>query len=164
MRRVCWLVKELLPSQEGLYTMQLSSQSVSWLSIITYLVSFLCIYWRSLVLLYTQAQNTHHAFLHNAKYFFKSLYYNSGTLSARSCRTFSKCNKVADNNLTQFKFLINVSERKHTDHIHVIKHTTLLKVTTAHFYLALTLNNATIKCEQQCKPKPVYYKNLGKLI
>ena len=43
------------------------------------------------------------AFLHNAKYFFKSLYYNSGTLTARSCRILSKCNKVADSNLTQLK-------------------------------------------------------------
>ena len=53
--------------------------------------------------MYTLAQNTHHAFLHKAKYFFKSLYYNSGTMAARSCRIFSKCNKVADKNLTQLK-------------------------------------------------------------
>jgi len=52
---------------------------------------------------HTQAQNTHPAFLHNEKYFFKSLYYNSGTLTARSCRIFNKCNKVADKNLTQLK-------------------------------------------------------------
>jgi len=67
------LIKSFLFSQateEGLYCMQLSSQSVSWLPIISYLVSFPCIYWRSLVLLYTQAQNTHQAFLHNAKFFF----------------------------------------------------------------------------------------------
>jgi len=104
MWRVCWLTKELLASQ-GLYCMQLSSQSVIWLPIIRYLVSFPCTYWRSLVLLYTQAQNTHHAFLHSAKYFFKCLFYNSGTLTARSCRICSKCNKVADKNLTQFKTL-----------------------------------------------------------
>jgi len=52
---------------------------------------------------YIQAQNTHHAFLHNAKYFFKPPYYNSGTLTARSCRIISKCKKVADKNLTQLK-------------------------------------------------------------
>ena len=73
MCRVCWLANELLPPQEELYCMELSSQSVSWLTIISYLVSFPCVYWRSLVLLYTQAQNTHHAFLHNAKCFFKCL-------------------------------------------------------------------------------------------
>ena len=95
-------------------------QSVSCLLIIRYLVSFPCIYGRSLVLSYTQAQNTHHASLHNAKYFFKSLYYNSGTLTARSCRILSKCNKVADSNLTQLKIFDKLSERKHTDHIHVI--------------------------------------------
>jgi hypothetical protein len=101
MWRVFWLAKDLSASQEELYCMELSSQSVSWLCIIKYSVSFLCIYWTSLVLVYTQAQNTHLAFLHNAKYFFKSLYYNAGTVTARSCRTFSKCNKVADKNLTQ---------------------------------------------------------------
>jgi hypothetical protein len=52
-----------------------------------------CIVWRMVLVL--------HAFLHNAKYFFKSVYYNSGTLTARSCRIISKCNKVADKNLTQ---------------------------------------------------------------
>jgi hypothetical protein len=41
---VYWLAKELSASPEGLYCMQLSSQSVSWLPIIRYLVSFLCIY------------------------------------------------------------------------------------------------------------------------
>jgi hypothetical protein len=51
--------------------------------------------------MYTQTQNTHLAFLHNAKYFFKSLYYNSGTANAKSCRIFSNCNKVPDRNLTQ---------------------------------------------------------------
>jgi hypothetical protein len=94
---VCWLAKELFAS------MQLSSQSVSWLPIITYLVSFPCIYWRSLVPVYAQSQNTHHALLHNSKCFFKSLYYNSGTVTARSCRIFNKCNKIADINLTQIK-------------------------------------------------------------
>jgi hypothetical protein len=79
MWRVCWLAKELLLSQEELYSMQLSSQSVRWLPIIRYLVLFPCIYWRSLVLVYTQALNTNHAFLHNAKLFFKCLYYSSGT-------------------------------------------------------------------------------------
>jgi len=44
MWRVCWLAKKLLASQEGLYCMQLSSQSVIWLPIIRYLVSFPCIY------------------------------------------------------------------------------------------------------------------------
>jgi hypothetical protein len=38
------------------------------------------------------------------------------------------------------------------------------RVTHAHFYQALTHNNATIKCEQQWKPKTVCYKNLGKFI
>ena len=103
MWRVCWLAKEILPSQKGLYSKQLSSQSVGWLPIIRYLVSFSCIYWRSLVLVYTQAHNTHHAFLHNAQFFLKSQHYNSRTLTASSCRIFSKCNKVADSNRTQFK-------------------------------------------------------------
>ena len=71
------------------------SQSVSWLRIIRYLVPFSCVH--------TQTNNTHHALLHITKYFFKSLYYNSGTLTARSCRIFSKCNKVADKNLIQLK-------------------------------------------------------------
>jgi hypothetical protein len=110
------------------------------------------------------AQNTHHAFLHNAKYFFRSLHYNFRTLTGRSCRISSKCNKVADNNLMQLKSFDNVSERKHTDHIHVIKHATLHTLTHTHFYQALTLNNATIKCEWQCKPKTVCYKNLGQFI
>ena len=30
MWRVCWLAKELLPSQEGLYCMQLNSQSATY--------------------------------------------------------------------------------------------------------------------------------------
>jgi hypothetical protein len=44
MWRVCWLAKEPSASPETLYCMQLSSQSVSWLPIIRYLVSFPCIY------------------------------------------------------------------------------------------------------------------------
>ena len=103
MWRVYRLAREPLASQEGLYPMELSSQSVSWLSIIRYLVSFPCIYWRSPVPVYTQAHNTHHAFLHNVKFFFKSLYCSSETLTARSCTIFSKCNKVADKNLTHLK-------------------------------------------------------------
>ena len=43
------------------------------------------------------------------------------------------------------RHLITVSETKHTDHIHVIKHVTLHTVTHVHFCQALTLNNATIK-------------------
>jgi hypothetical protein len=43
--------------------------------------------------------------------------------------------------------LRTVSERKHANHIHVTKHATLHIVTHAHFCQALTLNNATIKCE-----------------
>ena len=35
--------------------------------------------------------------------------------------------------------------------------------TYTHFYQA-HLNNATRKCEQQCKPKPVCYKKLAKFI
>jgi len=31
--RVCWLAKELLASQDGLYSMELSSQSVGYLSL-----------------------------------------------------------------------------------------------------------------------------------
>jgi len=139
-------------------------QSVSWPPIISYLVSFPCIYSRSLALVYTQAHNTYHAFLHTAKYFFKSLYYNFGTLTARSCRIISNCNKVADKNLTQLKILISVSERKHTYQIHVIKHATLHTVTQVNFYQALTLNNATITCEQQGKHKTVCYKNVAKFI
>ena len=79
--------------------MQLSSQSVGYLSLdiqfpflaFTEEVLFLC------------THNTHHVFLHNAKYFFKSLYHNSGTVTARNCRILRKCNKVADKNLTQLK-------------------------------------------------------------
>ena len=71
---------------------------------INYCISFFSLYyWRSLVLVYTQSHNTHQAFLHNAKYFFKSLYYNSGTVTARSCTIFSKCNKLPDMNFTQLK-------------------------------------------------------------
>jgi hypothetical protein len=81
---VRWLVKELSASvQHGL------KPSVSRLPIIRYVLSFHCIYCTSLVLVHTQTHNTHLAFLHNTKYFFESLYYNSGTLTARSCRIFS---------------------------------------------------------------------------
>ena len=76
--------------------------------------------------MHTQAHNTHHAFLHNSKFFFKPLHYNSKTLTARSWWIFSNCNKMADKNLTQFK--TNVSEIKHTDDIHVTKHDTLCRV------------------------------------
>ena len=44
MWKICWLAKELLAPQEVLYSMQLSSQSVSWLPIIRYLACFPCIY------------------------------------------------------------------------------------------------------------------------
>jgi hypothetical protein len=44
MWRVCRLDKELPASQEGLYCRELSSQSVSWLPVIRYLVSFPSIY------------------------------------------------------------------------------------------------------------------------
>jgi hypothetical protein len=97
----CWLAKELSASPEALYCMQLSSQSVSWLPIIRYLVSCPCIYRSSLVLVHTQTQNTHLVFLHNTKYSFQSLYYSSGTVTAWNCRMVSKCNRVADRNLTQ---------------------------------------------------------------
>jgi len=73
---------------------------------------------------YTQAHNIHHAFLHNAK-FFKSLHHNSGTLTASTCRTFSKCNNCLTGTGHSSRLLINVSERKHTDHIHAIKRATL---------------------------------------
>ena len=139
-------------------------QSVSWLTIAKYLVSFPCVYRKSLVLLYTQAHNTHHAFLHNAKFFFKSPSYNSGTLTASSCRISVSVTKWLTVTGHSSRLLINVSERKHTDHIHVIKHTTLHTVTHAHFYQALTVNNATIKCEQQYKHKTVCYKKLAKFI
>ena len=79
------------------------SHAVSWLPITRYLVSIFLYSWKSLIPVYIQPQNTHHALLHNSKYFFKSLYYNSGTLTARSCSIFSKCNRVADKNLTQLK-------------------------------------------------------------
>ena len=133
--------------------MQFSSQSVSWLPIIRYLVSFPCIYWRSLVLLYTQAHNTHQAFLHNAKYFFKCLCYNSGTRLPGVAESSVSVTKWLTVTWHSPRLLINVSERKHTDHIHVIKHATLHKVTHTHFYQALNVNSATIQCEQQCKPK-----------
>jgi hypothetical protein len=131
MCRVCRLANELLASQEGLYSMKLSGQSVSWLPIIRYLVSISLYYWRSLVLVYTQSQNTHHAFLHNTKYFFKFLYYNSGTLTVRSCRIFSKCNKCLTRTWHSSTLLISVftseyspaPERIHTDHIKMSHYT-----------------------------------------
>jgi hypothetical protein len=73
MWRVCWLAMEMSPSQEALYCMELSSQSVSWLPTILYLVSLPCIYWTNHVLVHTQTHNTHLAFLHNAKHSFQSL-------------------------------------------------------------------------------------------
>jgi hypothetical protein len=138
MSRVCWLAKELLASH-------LSSQSVRYPSlgiqfpflVFTEEVLFLCTHkHRTLTILSSIMQN-----------FSSSLCTTILELTVRSCRIFSKCNKVADNNLTQFKTMINVSERKHTDHIHVIKNATLHTVTHAHFYQALTVNNDTIKCE-----------------
>jgi hypothetical protein len=164
MLRVCWLAMELSASQEGLYCMELSSQSVCWLPIITYLVPLPRIYWTSLVLVHAQTKNTYHAFLHNAKHFFKSLHYNCGTPTASSCRIFSKCNKVAERNLTRLTILVSVSERKYTDHMQVIKHATLYTVTHAHFYQELTVDSATIKCEQQYKHKPVCNRCMAKFI
>ena len=49
------------------------------------------------------------------------------------------------------RLLINVSERKHNGHKHVTKHA-IMHSNTRTFW-AITVNNATIKCEQQCKPK-----------
>ena len=189
--------------------MQLSSQSVSWLPIIRYLVSFPCIYWRSLVLVHTQvlflythkpcscahtspvpvytqvlflcthkscccihtspvpvhtqAHNTHHAFLHNAKFFFKPVHYNSGTLTVRRCRIFSQCNRVADRNLTEFRTFDKCTWKK-AYWSHICDYTCHIMHCNTCTFWALTVNNATIKCEQQCKPKPVCYKNLAKLI
>jgi len=42
---------------------------------------------------------------------------------------------------------LSVSERTYTDHIYVNKHATLHTVIHTHFYQALTVNSATIKCE-----------------
>jgi len=66
MWRVCWLPKELLPSQEGLYCMKLSSQSVCYLSldiqflflVFTEEVLFLCTHkHRTLTMLFSIMQN-----------------------------------------------------------------------------------------------------------
>jgi hypothetical protein len=99
---VCRLSNELLASQEGPYAMQLSSQSFGYLSLdiqflfpcITEEVFFLCtLNHRTLTMLSSIMQNISS----------KSLYYNSGTLTARRCRIFSNCSKVANKNLTQLK-------------------------------------------------------------
>jgi len=87
-------------TKHKIYSMQLRSQLATYHMTFSFLSLY---YWRSRVPVYTQSNNTHHAFLHITKYFFKSLYYNSETLTARSCRIFSKCNKMADKNLTQLK-------------------------------------------------------------
>jgi hypothetical protein len=164
MWRVFLLAKELSASQEGLYCIELSSQSFSWLPIIKYLVYFPCIYWTSLVLVHTQTQNTHLAFLHNTKYSFQSLYYNSRIVTAWSCRCSVNVTEWLTGTWHSSTLLVSVSERKHTDHILVIKHATLYTVTHAHFYQALTGNSATIKCEQQYKHKPVRCRNMATFI
>jgi len=136
MWRVCWLAKELLASQEGPYSMKFSSQSVSWLPVIRYLVSFPCIYWRSLVLLYTQAQNTHHAFLHNANNFFQVSvlqFWNWLPAAAESSVSVTKWLTITRHSS---RLLVTVSERKRTNHIHVIKYATLYTVT--HTFLPST--------------------------
>jgi len=147
MWRVCQWAKEPLASQQELYHMELSSQSVSWLPIIRYLVYFPCIYWRSLFLMYTQAHNTHHAFLHNAELFSKSLYHSSGTVTARSCTISGSVTKWLTRTWHRSRLLLCLSERKHIEHTYVIKHATLYTVTHTHFYRAPTVKNATIKCE-----------------
>ena len=43
------------------------------------------------------------AFFHNSIYVFKSPYYNSGTLTAKTCKIFSKRHKMADQNSTQLE-------------------------------------------------------------
>jgi hypothetical protein len=126
MWRVCWLAKELLPSQEWLL------HGVNWLPIVRYLVSFPCIYWRSLVLLYTQAQNTHHAFLHNAKFFFKFCTTLLELLLPGAAESSISVAKWLTRTWRSSRLLINVSERKHTDHIHVIKHATLYRIAHTH--------------------------------
>jgi hypothetical protein len=128
MWRGCQLANELSASQEQFNCMELINLSVSWKPIIRYLVSYPCIYWTSLVLVHTQTQNTHLAFLHNTKYSFQSLHY-----------------RVADRNLTQLNTSNKCIWNKTYDHIHVIKLITLHTVTHAHFYQALTGNSSTIK-------------------
>ena len=91
------IYRDLRSTKHKIYSMQLRSQLATYHMTFSFLSLY---YWRSPVPVYTQSHNTHHAFLHITKYFFKSLYYNSGTLTARSCRIFSKCYKMADKNLT----------------------------------------------------------------
>jgi hypothetical protein len=112
------------------------SQSVSWLPIIRYLVSFPCIYWRILVLVYTQHRTL--TVLFSIMQNFSSIVHTTVLeLTARSYRIFSKCKKVADNNLTQFKTSYKcIWKKKHTNHIHMIKHATLYTVTHTHSYQA----------------------------
>jgi len=123
------------------------SQSVSWLPIIRYFVAFPSIYWRTLFLVHTQAHNTHHAFLHNAKFFFKSLYYSSGTVNGRSCTISVSVTKGLTRTWHSSRLWISVSERKHIEHTYVIKHVTLCAVTHTHILLSGTVKNGTIKCE-----------------
>jgi len=151
MWRVCWLAKELLASQ-GIYCMRLSSQSVAYSSlgilflflVFTEEVLFFCTHkHRTLTILSSIMQNISSSLCTTIL----------ELLLPGSAEAWVSVTKWLTVTWHSSKFLINVSGRKHTDHIHVIKHTTLHTVTHAHFYQALTLNSATIQCEQQCKPK-----------
>jgi hypothetical protein len=128
-------------------------QSVISLSISRHLVSFPCIYWRSLVLVYTQ---------HRTLTMLSSIMQIFLQVSVLQLRNWLP--GAAESSVSVTKWLTITSQlktfdkciwkkKKHTDHIHVIKHATLYTVTHTHFYQGLTLNNATIKCEKQCKPK-----------
>jgi len=145
MWRIYRLAKEPLASQE-LYTMDLCSQWVSWLPIIRYLVSFPSIDWKNLILVCTQAHNTHHAFLHNAKFFSKSLYHSSGTLTARSCTISVSVTKWLTRAWHSSRLLLCVSERKHIEH--ACDQTCHIMHSNTHTFLSGTdCKNATIKCE-----------------
>ena len=144
MWRVCQWAKEPLASQGELYPMKLSSQSVSWLPIIRYLVSFPCIYWRSLFLVHTTLTMLSSIM----KIFSSSLCTTIPELWLPGAAQSSvSVTKWLTRNWHSSSLLISVSERKHTDHIYRIKHATLYRVINTHFYRALTVNNSTIKCE-----------------
>ena len=164
--KVCWLAKELLPSQ-GLYCMQLSSQSVSqsvgYLSLGIYFL--FPVFTEEVLFLYTHKHTTLTMLSSIIQNFSSSLCTTILEVWLPGVAEFAvSVTKRLTRTWHSSRHLINVSERKYTDHIHVVKHATLHRLTHAHFYQALTLNNATTKCEQQCKPKTVCYKNMAKFI
>jgi len=125
MWRVCWLANELLHPQEELYCMELSSQSVSWLTIISYLFLFL---------VFTEEVQFFCTNKHRTLTMLSSIMQN---ISSSVCNTILELwlPGAAESSVSVTKWLtktwhssrllLGVSERKHTDHIHVIKHATL---------------------------------------